>query len=195
LHIYTFSLVEFTLGFGCDVPQSLDGGVRFEVERARQEWEPIRFFSPTLTVAEPSLVHFDDGTETVHAQSFNENSTFPLHFVNASEGPVRIREYLCGEEYVNETVRFRWVQRYVPPSIENVSTWWLDDIKISRWDGARLSTIMENDFSEDLPARCVLWYNKYCSYGKILMSLSPSLLSVSPSLPPVITAIAYVLVW
>jgi hypothetical protein len=160
LHIIHFSLVEFTLGFGCDVPQSLDGGVRFEVERARQEWEPIRFFSPTLFEAEPSLVHFVDSTETVHAQAFNENSTFPLHFVNASEGPVRIREYLCGEDYANETVRFRWMQRYVPPSIENVSTWWLDDIKISRWDGESLSTIMENDFSEDLPTRCVLRCNK-----------------------------------
>lgn len=155
---FSFSLVEFTLGFGCDVPQSLDGGVRFEVERARQQWEPIRFYSPTLTEAEPSLVHFDDA-DTVHAQAFNENSTFTLHFINASEGPVRIREYLCGEEYANKSVRFRWMQRYIPPSVENVSTWWLDDIKISRWDGAVLSTIMESDFSEDLPSRCVLQYS------------------------------------
>ena len=145
-----FSVVEFTLGFGCDVPQSLDGGVRFEVERARQQWEPIRFYSPTLFEAEPSLVHFD-GEHTVHAQAFGDNSTFPLHFVNASEGPVKIEEYLCGEEYANETVRFRWMQRYVPPSVENVSTWWLDDIKISRWNGESLSTIMENDFSEGEP--------------------------------------------
>ena len=133
------------------MPQFLDRGVRFEVERARQLWEPIRFYSPTLIEAEQSLVHFDvpfDVLGTVHAQAFGENSTFPFHFVNASEGPVRIREYLCGEEYANETVRFRWMQRYVPPSVENMSTWWLDDIKISRWDGARLLTIMEDDFSE-----------------------------------------------
>ena len=130
------------------------------MERARQQWEPIRFYSPTLTEAESSLVHFDDA-DTVHAQAFNENSTFNFHFVNASEGPVRIREYLCGEEYANETVRFRWMQRYEPPSIENVSTWWLDDIRISRWDGAMLSTIMESDFSQDLPSGCVLQYYSY----------------------------------
>ena len=142
------------MGFGCDVPQFLDGGVRFEVERARQRWEPIRFYSPTLFKAEQSLVNFDVN-RTVHAQAYNENSTFPFHFVNASEGPVRIREYLCGEECVNETVRFRWMQRYVPPSVENTSTWWLDDVKISRWDGARLSTILENDFSDELLSRYV----------------------------------------
>ena len=152
--------MEFTLGFGCDVPAVLDRGVRFEVERARLQWEPIRFYSPTLDEGEPSLVHFDD-PGTVHAQSFGDNSTFPFHFVNASEGPVKIMEYLCGEEYANETVRFRWMQRHWPPSEENVSTWWLDDIKISRWDGATLSIIMENDFSERELDRCVLRCN-YC---------------------------------
>ena len=138
------------MGFGCDVPQFLDGGVRFEVERARQQWESIRFYSPTFNVTEPSLVHFEeDNPGAVHAQAFDVNSSLPFHFVNVSEGPVKIREYLCGEEYANETVRFRWMQRYVPPSTENVSTWWLDDIKISRWDGVKLSTIMENNFTND----------------------------------------------
>ena len=142
-------MVEFTLGFGCDVPQFLDGGVRLEVERARKDWEPIRFYSPTLEVNESSsLVHFDDPSlESVHAQAFEVNSSFLLHVINASEGPVRIREYLCGEEYAIETVRFRWMQRYLPPSVENVSTWWLDDVKISRWDGSQLTTIMELNFS------------------------------------------------
>ena len=154
--------MEFTLGFGCDVPTVLDRGVRFEVERARQDWEPIRFYSPTLNEGEQSLVHFDDpGSGTVHAQAFGDNSTFPFHFVNASEGPVKIKEYLCGEEFANETVRFRWMQRHWPPSEENGSTWWLDDIKISRWDGAMLSTIVENDFSEEQLDRCVLRCN-YC---------------------------------
>ena len=148
--------MEFTLGFGCEVPQFLDGGVRFEVERARQQWEPIRFYSPTFNVTEPSLVHFEKNDQSaVHAQAFDANSTFPFHFVNASEGPVKIKEYLCGEEYANETVRFRWMQRYVPPSVENVSTWWLDDIKISRWNGESLLTIMENDFSVAELSRCV----------------------------------------
>lgn len=169
-------MVEFTLGFGCDVPQFLDGGVRFEVERARQQWEPIRFYSPTFAVNESSLVHFldDDDRGTIYAQAFDENNTFLFHFVNTSEGPVKIREYLCGEEYANETVRFRWMQRYVPPSVENVSTWWLDDIKISRWDGARLSTIMENNFTNDDLNRyvCILvdrrWIPMTLSFSPLL---------------------------
>lgn len=150
------------MGFGCDVPQFLDGGVRFEMERASQQWEPIRFYSPTFAETEPSLVHFQkDDPGTVLAQAFNDNSTFPFHFVNISEGPVKIKEYLCGEEYANDTVRFRWMQRYVPPSIENVSTWWLDDIKISRWDGARLSAIIESNFSDYNLSRYVI----VCKYA------------------------------
>ena len=166
-------MVEFTLGFGCDVPRFLDRGVRFEIQRARQDWEPIRFYSPTLDVNEPSLVHFDDAAQrSVHAQAFAANNTFPLHFINASEGPVGIREYLCGEEYANETVRFRWMQRYVPPSMENVSTWWLDDVRISRWDSSVLSTILENNFSNDNLDRYKL---KYASITTVTNSLSLSL--------------------
>ena len=164
--------MEFTLGFGCDVPRYLDGGIRFEVDRDRQDWEPIRFYSPTLDVNEPSLIHFDDASQqSVHAQAFNGNDTFPFHFINASEGPVRIREYLCGEEYAINTVRFRWMQRYVRPSVENVSTWWLDDVKVSRWDGAQLSTIMESSFSNDDLNR----YNIMHEYLKLLLILSLSL--------------------
>ena len=164
--------MEFTLGFGCDVPRYLDGGIRFEVDRDIQDWEPIRFYSPTLDVNEPSLIHFDDiSRQSVHAQAFTGNSSFPLHFINASEGPVRIREYLCGEEYAIDTVRFRWMQRYVPPSVENVSTWWLDDVKVSRWDGAQLSTIMENNFSNGDLNR----YNIMHEYLKLLLILSLSL--------------------
>ena len=143
--------MEFTLGFGCDVPEFLDEGVRLEVERGAEDWEAIRFYSPTINTNKPgAIVHFDDDTrETIHAQAFQENNTFPFHFVNASEGPVKIREYLCGEEYMNEVVRFRWMQRYAPPSVENVSTWWLDDVKVSFWDGSQLLTVMESNFTDD----------------------------------------------
>ena len=144
------SAIEFTLGFGCDVPIHLDQGVRFEVEIGRQEWMPIRFYTPTLNESKFSLVRLldsDPDALTVHAQAFTDNSTFPLHYINSTSGPVRIQEYLCGNEFANESVRLRWMQRYMPPSNDNVATWWLDDIRISRWDGRQLTTLKEIDFS------------------------------------------------
>ena len=153
LHVNYLSLyseIEFTLGFGCDVPNRLDQGVRFEVERGRGDWEPIRFYTPTLNQSEPSLVHLlDPEASVVLALALNGNSTFPVHYINASNGPVRIKEYLCGLDYAHDTVRLRWMQRYFEPSVENVSTWWLDDIRVSRWSGSQLETIMEADFNND----------------------------------------------
>lgn len=155
------SAIEFTLGFGCDVPERLDQGVRLEVEIGSGDWKPIRFYTPTLTQSQPSLVHLlpeSDEEEVlmmVHARAFQDNNTFPLHFINTSAGPVRINEYLCGNEFADDSVRLRWMQRYVPPSNDSVATWWLDDIRVSRWDGSQLTTVMETNFSDDNISRCV----------------------------------------
>ena len=148
-------MIEFTLGFGCDVPDQLDQGIRFEVERGREEWEAIRFYTPTLNEPEGSIVNLLGEGLFVHAQAFDANNTFPLHFINATAGPVRIKEYLCGDEYANDTVRLRWMQRYAPPSQDNVSTWWLDDIQISRWDGTQLMTVMESNFNDNNISRYI----------------------------------------
>lgn len=144
------SAVEFTLGFGCDVPIHLDQGVRFEVEIGEQGWKPIRYYTPTLNESNSSLVRLLDSDSDAlfaHAQAYVDNSTFPLHYINSTSGPLWIREYLCGNEFAKDNVRLRWMQRYMPPSNDGVATWWLDDIHISRWDGRQLTTVMEIDFS------------------------------------------------
>lgn len=151
-NFFPCSAIEFTLGFGCDVPIHLDQGVRLEVQIDQQKWKPIRFYTPTLNQSKFSLVRLldlDSDTLFVHAQAFQNNQTFPLHYINSTSGPVRIREYLCGNEFADNSVRLRWMQRYMPPSNNNVATWWLDDIRISRWDGMQLTTVMENDFSSN----------------------------------------------
>ena len=148
--LFHFSVIEFTLGFGCDVPDRLDQGVRFEVERGGEGWEAIRFYTPTLMESEDSIVNvLDEEFSFVHAQAFDDNNTFLLHYINATAGPARIKEYLCGNEYADDNVRLRWMQRYAPPSLDNVSTWWLDDIQISRWDGSQLTTVMESNFTNN----------------------------------------------
>ena len=148
---FPYSAIEFTLGFGCDVPIHLDQGVRFEVEIGRQEWKPIRFYTPTLNESTSSLVQLDSDPDAlfVHAQAFQINSRFPLHYINSSSSPVRIREYLCGNEFANDSVRLRWMQRYMAPSTNGVATWWLDDIRISHWDGRQLTTFKEFNFSNN----------------------------------------------
>lgn len=138
------------------MPDRIDQGVRFEVERGREVWEPIRFYTPTRNVSNGSLVEFND-TEGhfVLAEALDDVYRFPVHYIDGSVGPVRIKEYLCGNEFAHDKVRLRWMQRYSEPSIENVSTWWLDDIRVSRWDGSRLTTVMESNFSDDNTSRYV----------------------------------------
>ena len=142
-------MIEFTLGFGCDLPTRLDQGIRFEVQEPGDDWEPIRFYTPTLDVVDPTVVYLMPD-QIVFAEAFRLNSTFPYHYVNATPGyELRVKEYLCGEEFLGDGVRLRWMQRYVGPSANDTATWWLDDIRISRWDGVQLTTIMENNFTVD----------------------------------------------
>ena len=142
-------MIEFTLGFGCDLPSKLDQGIRFEILEPDQDWEPIRFYTPTLDESDPSYVYLMPG-QTVFAEAFRLNSTFPYHYVNATLGQeLRVREYLCGDEFLGDGMRLRWMQRYAGPSAMDTATWWLDDIRILRWDGVRLTTIMENNFTVD----------------------------------------------
>ena len=156
-------MIEFTLGFGCDVAHRLDQGIRFEVRKSIQEnWEPIHFYTPTLYESDPSTVFLM--RYSVLAEAFGFNSTFPYHYVNATTGSeLKIKEYLCGDEYANDGVRLRWMQRYTAPSIANESTWWLDDVKISRWDGMQLTTIMENRFDGNSLSRYGIYPNM-CIY-------------------------------
>lgn len=140
------------------MPDCIDQGVRFEVEKGGASWEPIRFYTPTLNVSNGSLIDLLD-TEGcfVLAKTLDGDYTFPVQYTNAAAGRVQIKEYLCGNEYAHDMVRLRWIQTYSQPIQENMSTWWLDDVRVSRWDGSQLTTVMESNFSNTNIIRYIMF--------------------------------------
>lgn len=148
----SFSLcseIEFKLRFGCNVTH-IDQGVRLEV--LNDIWEPIRFYSPTLTAAaSPSVVTLLQNN-SVRAEAATYISDLPIVHLNTTETEtVTIREYLCGR-YISlirnqEPLRLRWMQRYRTNPAAGAATWSLDDIRIRIWNGDCFAPVLVEDFS------------------------------------------------
>ena len=111
---------------GCDSPSYLDQGVRLEVRRPGNTWEPIRFYTPTNETTEISLVTLLPGGSHVEDEN---NSVFPVNIYNGSE-TYSVSEYLCGEVYYRPGTQYRWLQRYSGPSLNGMETWSLGNVSI-----------------------------------------------------------------
>lgn len=132
----------------CDSIEYLDQGIRFEVAIARtDQWIPIRYYTATTAMGPTSLAKLVNNTH-VEAEFPKYNSTFPLQVCNSTE-PIKITEYLCGEQFVTPVTRFRWFQRYSGASVADRNTWSLDNLTITLWNGSCHSVIMEEDFEND----------------------------------------------
>jgi len=132
----------------CDSIEYLDQGIRFEVGIVRtNQWIPIRYYTATTAMGSTSLVKLVNNTH-VEAEFPNYNSTFPLQVCNSTE-PIKITEYLCGEQFVTPVTRFRWFQRYSGASLADRNTWSLDNLTITLWNGSCHSVIMEEDFENE----------------------------------------------
>jgi len=144
------SEIEFKLRFGCDVPTHIDQGVRLEVRIDGGNWEPIRFYTPSLVTPVDSLVtRLQNGSALAQADTFN--SALPLLLLNRTSETVTIREYLCGR-YVsmiraNEEIRLRWMQRYKTNPMADVATWYLDDIRIRVWNRQCFTQVLSENFT------------------------------------------------
>ena len=114
----SFNLNLYSAG-GCDSPSYLDQGVRLEVRRPGNVWEPIRFYTTSTDSTAFSLVTLlPSGT---HVQDEN-NLQFPIYLYNGSETNT-ISEYLCGEEYFSPGTEYRWLQRYNGPAVQGMEVW------------------------------------------------------------------------
>ena len=151
------SEIEFKLRFGCGAqsPFSIDQGVRFEVDTAAGPWSPIRFYTQNVNPV-PSdvtnLVRLQPDNVSVEANATDYTSTLPLLLLDTIE-VVTVREYLCGN-YADlltsgETLRLRWMQRFGTSPLEDIATWFLDDIKIRYWRGDCFVPIINDDFENE----------------------------------------------
>lgn len=158
LHFYVFDMlsfscseIEFKLQFGCDVPTHIDQGVRFEVRnRDDTNWDPIRFYTPSLTPAVVGSLVTPLPNNSVRAQFDDYASALPLVVINTTE-PVTVREYLCGR-YVSlirdgQEINLRWFQRYQTNPGREIATWFLDDIKIKLWNGNCFVPVLSENFN------------------------------------------------
>ena len=136
----------------------IDQGVRLEVRTADIRWQPIRYYTPSLTAASNisnamSLVHLD-ANDTVRAMAATYTSQLPLHCINSSE-TVTIREYLCGRyaELLrgnnDPQMRIRWMQRFGIQAMADQATWALDDVKIKLWNGSCFVRLVDENFNND----------------------------------------------
>lgn len=115
-----------------------------------ENWEPLRFLTPSTTLPNNSLVRLLPNN-TVEADAKLYTSSLPLVHLNSTTEPVMVREYLCGR-YVSrilngQPIRFRWLQRYRTNPGAGIATWYLDDIRIRLWKGGCLRRILTEDFN------------------------------------------------
>ena len=139
--------ISFSLRFGCDVPHHLDEGVRLEIRTPAKRWQPIRYYTPSLTTPSASLVTLNEDNATVVAEALTYSSTFPLEVVRGNQLLV-IHEYICDDAFWDTSVSIRWMQRYNDSSdfAVNKSTWSLDNVSIVFWNGECRQEVLANNF-------------------------------------------------
>jgi hypothetical protein len=113
------------------------------------QWRPVRFYTPSLTVPAGRSIVTPLHNGSVLAEARTYNSTQPLLHINTTE-TVTIREYLCGR-YISlirdgTDLQFRWMQRYRTNAVDNVATWYLDDIRIRVWTGECFVPVLVENF-------------------------------------------------
>ncbi len=141
--------ISFKLRFGCDVPTTLETGVRLEIRTETKNWHPIRFYTPSLSQNESSIVkHIGDGM--VMAQALTYSSNFSLESVEGNQS-ILFREYICDPSFMVGNVSVRWMQRFGTVSEYGRSTWSLDDITLTVWNGVCRYEVLTNTFDNQLP--------------------------------------------
>ena len=124
----------------CDTPSYLDQGVRLEVRRAGGRWEPIRFYAASKKTSASSLVTLTAGGDRVEVTVGSLTTEFPL-YVDQSYQPLSVTEYLCGSEYYDSSVEFRWSQHYTGDILKGDNSWSLHNVSISHWTGDELCRV------------------------------------------------------
>ena len=160
IHVYPYSNIYRKLGFKLrlnsvaneyDSPSYLDEGVRLEVRRPGQNWQPIRFYTATEESRTNSLVNVVSGGAHVTDEN---NALFPV-LQTQSNGPFTVSEYLCGAEYNTPGTEYRWLQRYNSSAVEGKETWALGDVSITYQEhGIRCSAhLTKYDFRNENGSR------------------------------------------
>ena len=133
-------------GDGCDPPDSLDQGLRFEIN-INGSWTPVMFYSNTTKTNEESFVQLINNTQSVHVMEVGYNLTMPLRLVSGSDS-VFIREHICGLEPGNTPWRLRWVQYPHGEIGEEEHTLAMDNVTMTYWNGVCQYQVVEWDFEE-----------------------------------------------
>ncbi len=140
--------ISFKLRFGCDVPTTLEEGVRLEIQSETKSWQPIRFYTPSLVETNTSIVRRTKSGMVV-AQALRYSSNFSLELVEGNKS-IHIREFICDPSFTVGNVSVRWMQRFMADSQYGRSTWSLDDITLTVWNGRCRHEVLSNTFENEL---------------------------------------------
>ncbi len=140
--------ISFKLRFGCDVPTSLEQGIRLEIWTSTNDWQPVRFYTPSLFETNSTIVRLL-GNNTVTAEALRYSSNFSLELVEGNQ-QIQFREYICDPAFLVDGVSVRWMQRFMGISHDGVGTWSLDDITLTVWNGVCRHVVLRNSFDTEI---------------------------------------------
>ncbi|XP_064387611.1 adhesion G protein-coupled receptor E2-like isoform X3 [Halichondria panicea] len=140
-----FLEISFKLRFGCDVPETLEQGIRLEIRKTpSSNWQPVRFYTPSFNETNSSIVRLL-GNNMVTAEALQYSSNFSRQFVEGNR-QFQFREYICDPAFLVDGVSVRWMQRFMAISRYGVGTWSLDDITLTVWNGLCRHVVLRNNF-------------------------------------------------
>ncbi len=141
--------ISFKLRFGCDVPTSLEQGIRLEIRTStNDDWQPVRFYTPSLFETNSTIVR-RLGNNTVTAEALHYSSNFSLELMEGNQ-QIQFREYICDPAFLVDGVSVRWMQRFMGISHYGVGTWSLDDITLTVWNGVCRHVVLRNNFDTEI---------------------------------------------